>query len=112
MVAKVNMYVYLEFGENWTTNTGDRTKSLFVQLLFLLSSFSFFSLNPSISTTVRGKGLHFSSGSAHAHYSIYTTWLTTAAIFLPCVVKATVSLSFSKSCLQARYVHNVMLLYG
>ena len=49
------MYVYLKFGENWTTNMGDMSKSPFLQ--FLLSSF--FSLNPSISKTVRGTGLKF-----------------------------------------------------
>ena len=38
------MYVYLKFGENWTTNMGDMAKSQ-----FFLSSFLFFSLNPSIS---------------------------------------------------------------
>ena len=55
------MYVYLIFGENWTTNVGDMAKSQFLQ--FFLSSLSlslfFFSLNPSISKTVRGKGLKF-----------------------------------------------------
>ena len=45
------MYVYLKFGENWTTNMGYMAKSLFLQ--------SFFSLNPSISKTVRGTGLKF-----------------------------------------------------
>ena len=54
------MYVYLKFGENWTTNMGDMAKSPFLQ--FFLSSLSlslFFSLNPSISKTVRGTGLKF-----------------------------------------------------
>ena len=52
------MYVNLKFGENWSTNMGDMAKSLFLQFFFL-SSFSFFSLNPSISKTVRGTGLKF-----------------------------------------------------
>ena len=60
MIAKVNMYVHLKFGENWTTNMGDIAKSLFLQfLLSLLSSFLFFSLNSCISKTVRGTGLKF-----------------------------------------------------
>ena len=59
MIAKVNMYVYQKFGENWTTNMGDMAKSLFLQLFFLLSVFSFFSLNPSISKAVRDTGLKF-----------------------------------------------------
>ena len=49
------MYVYLKFGENWTTNMGDMAKSLYLQFL----SFLFFSLNPSISKTVRDTGLTF-----------------------------------------------------
>ena len=63
MIAKVNIYVHLNFGENWTTNMGDMAKSLFLQFFFfflsLLSSFLFFSLNPCISKTVRGTGLKF-----------------------------------------------------
>ena len=50
------MYVYLNFSENWTTNMGNMQKSPFLQLFFL--SF-FFSLNPSISKTVRGAGVKF-----------------------------------------------------
>ena len=44
-----------------TTNMGDMAKSPFLQFFFLsLSlSFSFFSLNPRISKTVRGTGLKF-----------------------------------------------------
>ena len=55
------MYVHLKFGENWTTNLGDMAKSLFLQFFFLslLSSFLFFSLNPYISKTIRGRGLKF-----------------------------------------------------
>ena len=49
------MYVYLQFGENWTTDMGDMAKSLFFQFLL----FSFFSLNPSISKTIRGTHLTF-----------------------------------------------------
>ena len=52
-IAKVNMHVYLKFGENWTTNMEDMEISLFLQFL----SFSFFSLNSNISKTVRGAGL-------------------------------------------------------
>ena len=51
------MYVYLKFGENWTTNMEDMAKTQFLQLFFL--SFFFFSLNPSISKTVKGTGLKF-----------------------------------------------------
>ena len=63
-LAKVNMYVHLKFGENWTTNMGDMAKSLFLQFFFFLSLslsflFLFFSLNPCISKTVRGTGLKF-----------------------------------------------------
>ena len=47
----VNMYDYLKFGENWTTNMGDMAKRLFLRFFL---SFLFFSLNPSISKTVRG----------------------------------------------------------
>ena len=50
------MYVHLKFGYNWITNMGDTAKSPFLQF-FLLSLFLFFSLNPCISKTVRGKGL-------------------------------------------------------
>ena len=50
MIAKVNMYVYLKFGENWTTKMGDMAK---IQFLQFLSPFLFFSLNPSISKTVK-----------------------------------------------------------
>ena len=56
MIAKINMYVHLKFGKNWTTNMGDMEKILFLQFLSL---FLFFSLNPSISKTVRGTGLKF-----------------------------------------------------
>ena len=61
MIAKVNINVHLKFGENWTTNMGDMAKSLFLQFLLssLSLSFLFFSLNPSISKTVRGTGLNF-----------------------------------------------------
>ena len=52
MIAKVNMYVYLKFGENWTTNKRDMA----IQFLLL---FLFFGLNLSISKTVRGTGLKF-----------------------------------------------------
>ena len=45
------MYVYQKFGLNWTFNLGDMAKSPFLQFLF------FFSLNPSISKTVRGTDL-------------------------------------------------------
>ena len=51
MIAMVNMYDYLKFGENWTTNVGDMAKSLFLRFFL---SLLFFSLNPSISKTVRG----------------------------------------------------------
>ena len=54
MIAKVNMYAYLKYGKNWTTNMRDMAKSLFLQ--FLSSSFL---LNPSISKNVRGTGLKF-----------------------------------------------------
>ena len=47
----VNMYDYLKFGENWTTNMGDMAKRLFLRFVL---SFLFFSLNPSISKTVKG----------------------------------------------------------
>ena len=53
------MYVYLNFGENWTTNMEDMSKSPFLQFFLLLSLSSFFSLNPCISKTVRGAGLKF-----------------------------------------------------
>ena len=55
------MYVYLKFGENWIKNMADMAKTPFLQffLLLLSLSFFFFSLNPSISKTVRGKGLKF-----------------------------------------------------
>ena len=62
MIAKVNMYVHLKFGENWITNMGDMAKSLFLQFFLSLSLsllFLFFSLNPCISKTVRGTGLKF-----------------------------------------------------
>ena len=52
------MYVYLKFGENWTTNMGDMPKSSFLQFLLSLLTL-FFSLNPSISNTIRGAGLKF-----------------------------------------------------
>ena len=52
------MYVYLNFGENWTTSMGDMLKSPFLQFFLLLLSL-FFSLNPSISKTVRDTGLKF-----------------------------------------------------
>ena len=58
MIAKVNMYVNLKFGKHWTTNMGDMAKSLFPQF-FLLLLFLFFSLNPCISKTIRGKSLKF-----------------------------------------------------
>ena len=58
MIAKVNMYVHLKFGENWTTNMEDMAKSPFLQFLLSLS-FLFFSLNPCISKTVRGIDLKF-----------------------------------------------------
>ena len=73
MIAKVNMYVNLKVGENWTTNMGDMVKSLFLQFFFLslFSLFLFFSLNPRISKTVRGAGLKFCTpvGSDDAMYS-------------------------------------------
>ena len=54
MIVMVSMYVYLTFGENLTTNTGDMAKSLFLQFyLLLLFLFLFFSLNLSISKTIR-----------------------------------------------------------
>ena len=56
MIAKIIMYVYLIFGENWTTNMGRLAKSLFLQFLL---SFSFFNLNPSISKTIRYTCLKF-----------------------------------------------------
>ena len=56
-IAMINMYVHLKFGENWTTNKGDMAKSLFLQFFFVFLS-SFFSLNPSISKTIRGTGLN------------------------------------------------------
>ena len=49
------MYVSLKFGENWATNMRDMPKSQFLQFFLL----SFFSLNPSISKTVRGAGVKF-----------------------------------------------------
>ena len=57
MITEVNLYVYLKFGWNWTANMGDMAKSLFLQ--FFLSLFLFFSLNPSISKTIRGTDLKF-----------------------------------------------------
>ena len=36
MIAKVNMYVHLKVGENWTTNMGDMAKSLFLQFLVIV----------------------------------------------------------------------------
>ena len=45
------MYVNLKFGENWTRNMGDMTKSIFLQFFFFfffLSLFLFFSLNPMV----------------------------------------------------------------
>ena len=51
------MYIYLNFGKKGTTNMQDMAKSPFLQ--FFLSSSLFFSLNPSISKTVRGTGLQF-----------------------------------------------------
>ena len=59
MITKVNMYVYQKFGLNLTINMGDMAKSPFLQFFFLLSLFFFFSLNPSISKTVRGTCLKF-----------------------------------------------------
>ena len=59
MIAKVNMYVHLKFSENWTINMGDMAKSLILQFFLSLLLFLFFSLNPSISNTVRGTGLKF-----------------------------------------------------
>ena len=59
VIAKVNMYVHLKFGYNWTTNMGDMAKSPFHQFFLSLLSFLFFSLNPSISKTVKGTGLKF-----------------------------------------------------
>ena len=53
------MYVYLKFGENWTTDMGDMAKNPFLQFLLSLSLSLFFSLNLSISKTVRGTGLKF-----------------------------------------------------
>ena len=50
----VNMYDYLIFGENWTTNMGDMAKSLFLRFFLSFLLVLFFSLNPSISKTVRG----------------------------------------------------------
>ena len=54
-------YVCLpKFGLNWTINMGDMSKSPFLQFLLSLSlSLFFFSLNLSISKTVRGTGLKF-----------------------------------------------------
>ena len=57
MIARVNIYVYPKYGENWTKNMGDMAKSLFLQ--FFLSLFLFFSLNPCISKPIRGTGLKF-----------------------------------------------------
>ena len=54
MIAMVNIYDYLKIGENWTTNMGDIAKRLFLQFFLSFLSFLFFSLNPSISKTVRG----------------------------------------------------------
>ena len=59
IIAKVNMYVQLNFGENWTTNMGDMAKSLFLQFFLSLLPFLFFRLNPCISKTVRDTGLNF-----------------------------------------------------
>ena len=54
------MYVYLKFGENWTTHMGDNGKmSISPILFFLFLLFMFFSLNPSVQKTVRGAGLKF-----------------------------------------------------
>ena len=49
------MYVYVMFGENYTTNMGDMAKTPFFQFFLLLLSLFFFSLNPSISKTVGDK---------------------------------------------------------
>ena len=55
MIAKVNMYIHLKFGENFTMNMGDNmARSLFSLFLSLLL---FFSLNPSISKTIKATGL-------------------------------------------------------
>ena len=50
--------LYQKFGLNWTINMGDMAKSPFLQF-FLSFFFFFFSLNPSISKTIRGTGLKF-----------------------------------------------------
>ena len=50
------MYVYQIFGLNWTINMRDMAKSSLFQFLSLSL---FFSLNPSISKTVKGKNLKF-----------------------------------------------------
>ena len=60
-MAKVNMYVYLKFGENWTTNMGDMAKSLFLQFFLFSLLFLFLFLNPTISKNVRGTGLKFAN---------------------------------------------------
>ena len=59
VLAEVNMYVYLKFGEKWTANMGDMAKSLFLQFFLLSSLPLLFILNPSISKPVRGTGLKF-----------------------------------------------------
>ena len=56
------MYVYPKFSVNWTMKMGDMAKSPFLQFFFLLLSlFSFFSLNPCISKTIRGTDLKFTN---------------------------------------------------
>ena len=50
---------YVNFGLNWTINIGDMAKSPFLQFFLSLSLLFFFSLNPSISKTVRDTGLKF-----------------------------------------------------
>ena len=53
MIAKVNMYVYLKFGKNWTANMGDIAKGLSLILLALVFVLQFEPI------TVRGTGLKF-----------------------------------------------------
>ena len=36
MIAKVNMYVHLKFGENWTTNMGDNGKKSISAILLVV----------------------------------------------------------------------------
>ena len=40
----VNMYDYLKFGENWTTNIGDMAKRLFLRFFLSFLLFLFFGI--------------------------------------------------------------------